>query len=114
MQVLCTLDDLASGQGKEVQIVTPDGPRWLAVFAVEGVAVAYLNSCPHQGRSLAFAPDEFLFDDDERLICPHHGACFDTATGECTDGPCEGAYLTAVPVAVRDGLVHLQAEKGET
>lgn len=109
---LCQLDDLPETGGLEVCTQTPDGPRWIAVFAAAGGAVAYLNSCPHQGRSLAFAPDEFLFGQDGRLICPHHGACFDIATGLCVAGPCEGASLAPVNILIRDGVVYLAKKSG--
>jgi nitrite reductase/ring-hydroxylating ferredoxin subunit len=41
------------------------------------------------------------------LVCTNHGAMFDVDTGHCTYGPCEGAYLDAVEVAVEDGAVCL-------
>ena len=97
--------------GKEVVIDGPEGRRYLALFCREGEVFAYLNTCPHQGRSMNWAPDEFLFGKDGKLICAHHGACFDITTGECVDGPCKGAELTKVAVRVKDGEVYLDAEK---
>lgn len=41
------------------------------------------------------------------IVCGKHGATFDRATGECTHGPCEGAFLEEVDVEVRDGGVYL-------
>ncbi|APX95535.1 Rieske (2Fe-2S) protein [Natronorubrum daqingense] len=44
---------------------------------------------------------------DGELVCANHGAYFDTTSGECTYGPCEGAYLTELEVSVSDGTVYL-------
>ncbi|WP_255148651.1 Rieske (2Fe-2S) protein [Halorarius halobius] len=41
------------------------------------------------------------------IWCQKHAATFDPTTGECTFGPCEGAYLEEVDVEVRDGGVYL-------
>lgn len=108
MKPLCSLDELRPDAGLEVRAEAPDGPFDLVLFRVVGQVRSYRNACPHQGRNLAFAPDEFLFDPDGRLICPHHGASFDVATGECVDGPCKGAFLTRLTVLIRDGMVYLK------
>lgn len=44
---------------------------------------------------------------DGELVCRKHAATFDGATGECTHGPCEGAFLEEVDVEVRDDGVYL-------
>lgn len=41
------------------------------------------------------------------LICTNHGAYFSADTGQCTYGPCEGAYLTEVELAITDGDIYL-------
>ena len=107
MRALCRVEDISSETGKEVTIDGPDGRRYVALFRRKGRVFAYLNTCPHQGRSLNWAPDEFLFGEDQNLVCAHHGACFDIESGECVDGPCKGASLTPVSVVVRDGEVFL-------
>lgn len=101
------MGEIRAGSGKEVSVDTPQGRHYIALFLAGGEVRAYLNTCPHQGRSLNFAADEFLFGPDGRLICPHHGACFTIDTGECVEGPCKGAALKAVEVEVRDGMVCL-------
>ncbi|SDF13988.1 Rieske (2Fe-2S) protein [Halorientalis regularis] len=47
---------------------------------------------------------------DGEVICANHGAYFETDSGRCTHGPCEGAYLQAVEIAVADGAVYLTDE----
>ncbi|MXV63769.1 Rieske 2Fe-2S domain-containing protein [Natronorubrum sp. JWXQ-INN-674] len=44
---------------------------------------------------------------DGELVCANHGAYFDAGSGQCTHGPCEGAYLSDLEVDVRDGNVYL-------
>jgi nitrite reductase/ring-hydroxylating ferredoxin subunit len=41
------------------------------------------------------------------IWCKKHAATFDPASGECTFGPCEGAFLDEVEVRVEDGSVYL-------
>lgn len=47
------------------------------------------------------------------IVCENHGAYFESETGKCTFGPCEGAYLTELEVTVRDGDVYLVDESYE-
>ena len=41
------------------------------------------------------------------IWCQKHGATFAADDGECTHGPCEGAFLEPVAVEVHDGAVYL-------
>lgn len=105
---LCALSEIQPDAGRETRVDGPGGHRDIALFLYDGEVLAYLNACPHQGRNLTFAPDEFLIGGNGRLVCPHHGACFNLATGECVDGPCKGASLTKVDVIVSEGSVYLK------
>ena len=42
------------------------------------------------------------------IVCANHGATFERDSGLCTYGPCEGAYLNGVEVAVENGDVYLE------
>jgi nitrite reductase/ring-hydroxylating ferredoxin subunit len=44
------------------------------------------------------------------LFCGRHAASFEKGSGLCTHGPCEGAYLDSVAVAVEEGAVYLTDE----
>lgn len=103
---LCARSEIGEG-GKEIRTDGPAGPNWLMLFNRDGKLTAWRNACPHQGRALNWAPDQFLFDPDGRLVCCHHGASFDLADGRCVGGPCLGARLTPVAVTVRDGWIYL-------
>jgi len=107
LQPLCSLQDIDPDSGKEVLVQDGDGRQYIALFRQGDAVKAYLNSCPHQGRSLNWAPDQFLIDKDGTLVCPHHGACFEISSGVCVSGPCEGASLVPVEIEVRDGIIHL-------
>jgi hypothetical protein len=50
---------------------------------------------------------------DDELVCTKHGATFETATGDCTYGPCEGATIEEIDVTVEDGVVYLTEEDYE-
>ena len=104
--MLCRLDDLADRSGKgfgfggggerfEMFIVRRGGP---------GVRVRQCLSAradpPSTGR-----PTGSLTRDRENLLCATHGARFRIEDGFCVAGPCPGASLTPVPVAVEDGNV---------
>ena len=108
MHSLCQVDEIDPKTGKEALIQANAGTRYIALFKVNDEVCAYLNSCPHQGRSLNWAPDQFLLGDDGNLVCPHHGACFELSSGECVSGPCEGAALTAMDIEVSEGTVFLK------
>lgn len=50
---------------------------------------------------------------DGEIVCTNHGAFFESDTGLCTLGPCEGAVLTEVSVAVEDGDAYLTDDEYE-
>lgn len=106
-QFLLESNALAEGCFLEVQAERADQPIWLVVTRHQGCPKAWLNVCPHQGRSLNYAPDRFLVDPTGKLICAAHGAVFEPEHGQCVSGPCRGDQLTAVPIEERDGKLFL-------
>ena len=66
----------------------------------EGRFYAYVNRCAHIGTPLDMWPNEFFTEDGRHLICATHGATYLPETGECIAGPCPGALLTRLPVAL--------------
>ena len=68
---------------------------------------AYENRCPHQDTNLDWEEGQFLDGDGTRIQCGKHGALFDLGTGECVDGPCAGASLTAIETVIDDGDICL-------
>ena len=73
---------------------------------LDGDVAAWRNYCPHwtDVRLDTGSGAEFRGGD---VVCTRHGATFESDSGACTYGPCEGAYLEKVDVTVRDGGVYL-------
>lgn len=67
---------------------------------------AWLNSCRHFTHVRLDTGSGATRRNGE-VVCTNHGAMFAVDSGECTHGPCEGAFLASVDVAVRDGAVYL-------
>jgi nitrite reductase/ring-hydroxylating ferredoxin subunit len=105
---VCGISEISETHGKELVVETAEGPMDVALFRAGEAVRAYRNVCPHQGRSLSFAPDEFLIGERGELVCPHHGASFDLLTGDCLSGPCAGAQLTPVAVQLVNGRVLIE------
>lgn len=103
---LCRSGDVG-GNGKEVMVQGPQGPEYLMLFRQDDEILAFHNSCPHMGRNLNWAPDRFLLSPEGLLVCAHHGASFDLASGECLEGPCRGAHLKPVGITIKDDEIWL-------
>jgi nitrite reductase/ring-hydroxylating ferredoxin subunit len=103
--VLCRLDELQDPGSRGVTL--RQGDRLLDVFVVRrGRDVyAYINSCPHTGSPLDWKEHEFLSLDRHYIQCAMHAALFRLTDGMCVAGPCTGASLTAISIAVEADLV---------
>jgi nitrite reductase (NADH) small subunit len=75
---LCSLDELAEGRGKYVEI---DGFQ-LAVFLQGGKVFALDNVCPHAGESLSGGSIE-----NGCVVCPWHSWAFQLTDGQLRDTP---------------------------
>jgi nitrite reductase/ring-hydroxylating ferredoxin subunit len=82
-----------------------DREEAILVALADGV-VALKNYCPHWTDVRLDTGDGATVRDGE-LVCTKHGATFERETGHCTHGPCEGATIEQLDVAVRDGAVYL-------
>jgi nitrite reductase/ring-hydroxylating ferredoxin subunit len=72
----------------------------------DGEVVAYENYCQHWTDVRLDKGSGAMVRNGE-LVCQKHGATFQTDSGYCDFGPCEGAVLPAVEVRVADGAVYL-------
>jgi nitrite reductase/ring-hydroxylating ferredoxin subunit len=110
-RALCRIEDLADGTAKGFG---PAPGGFTGLFAVrrgEEVFV-YVNSCPHIGVPLDWAPDRFLSTDGARIVCSTHGAEFEIATGLCIGGPCLGDRLEPVMIEIKDGVILVAEDAG--
>ena len=113
-RLLCRLEEIEDGEGRGFTIdgagEGAGGGESLDIFVVRrGLSVfGYVNSCPHVGTPLDWAPDQFISDDGAYIQCATHGALFEIEDGACIAGPCAGDRLRPVAVAVDgEGQVRL-------
>jgi nitrite reductase/ring-hydroxylating ferredoxin subunit len=102
---LCARDEIPDGGAHEI-IADMNGERISIVVLRKGKNIAaYINHCPHFHIPLNFAQGAFLISGGE-LWCTHHSATFRFEDGYCTDGPCRGGSLDAVPITeTDDGMI---------
>lgn len=98
---LIPLAMLATGAITSVDAVIDGEKESIILFRDGDQVAAWFNICPHAGRRLDYAPGQFLRSGGD-LVCAAHGASFALPSGRCVAGPCRGASLRAVPVAVSD------------
>jgi nitrite reductase/ring-hydroxylating ferredoxin subunit len=107
-KALCRIEEIPDGGAIEVGVIAErDAVRDSLMLTRHGANVrAYRNICPHAGRRLDWAPNQFLIEDGY-VICTAHGAMFLLTSGECVSGPCRGASLAVVPIETQGGDVVL-------
>lgn len=108
---LCRLEDIPDGDAKGFA-ATPGGFTGLFAVRQGGTVHVYVNSCPHIGVPLDWAPDRFLSTDGRDIICSTHGAAFRIEDGVCVFGPCLGDALEKIPVDIHEGEVFVPADAG--
>lgn len=91
-----------------VTLENDDGEQREAILTElsDGTVVAWLNYCQHWTDVRLDTGDGAPMRGGE-VVCRRHAATFDRESGQCTYGPCEGAYLNEVGVTVEDGGVFL-------
>jgi nitrite reductase/ring-hydroxylating ferredoxin subunit len=108
---LCRVEDIPDGGSRGFG---PAPGSFTGLFAVRRGAqvLIYVNSCPHLGVALDWAPDRFLTADGARIICATHGAEFRIEDGLCLRGPCRGDRLRTVSFWLEDGMLTVDADAG--
>jgi nitrite reductase/ring-hydroxylating ferredoxin subunit len=110
---ICATDGLGRGDAQAFSLsrITDSGEsRPFPIVIIRTHAngyFGYVNTCPHQGTWLNIGSGEFFSSDRAFLKCGRHGANFEIETGLCVEGPCKGAGLEPVALAVIDGDVCL-------
>lgn len=108
---VCGAEAIAPGHARPFslsQIAGSGEARPYSIFVVRGGKdsyFGYVNICPHEKTWLNIRDGGFLNPDGTFLRCSRHGALFEIGTGRCVAGPCEGANLEPVALAVIDGDV---------
>ena len=88
-----------------------DTEEALLVSLSDGV-VAFENYCPHW-RDVRLDKGSGATMRGDELVCEKHGATFESDSGYCNYGPCEGAVLDEIDVRVEDGAVYLTDDRYE-
>ena len=96
---------LAEGQGVRFTLRLEGVPREAFAVRWHGRLAAYLNSCRHQSLPLDFGDAHFFDEAYDALVCCHHGARYDPASGACLGGPCAGGRLSALALEEREGAL---------
>lgn len=104
---LCDLDQVTDGDSGGFFAETDGKMQGYIVVRQGEKAFVYINSCPHIGSPLDFAPGRFLNPDKSMIMCSTHGALFRIDDGHCVAGPCADQALTSVPIEVIDGTIYL-------
>ncbi len=108
-RTLCRLEEIEDGEAKGFTIEGESEAREIFVVRQGGRIFGYVNSCPHVGTPLDWAPDQFMSEDGEYIQCSTHGALFQIEDGECIAGPCAGDSLQPARVRLDDaGFVLLE------
>jgi len=87
-------------------IADHDTTQEIILTRVNGTVSAWENHCQHWTDTRLDRGDGALIREGD-IVCRRHGATFDRDSGECTWGPCEGAYLDPLDLTVENGVVHL-------
>jgi nitrite reductase/ring-hydroxylating ferredoxin subunit len=111
--VICAASSIAPGSAKAFSLfrINEAGERrpFPIVVARKNAKeyFGYVNVCTHEGIWLNVGSGTFFDTDRKSLRCGRHGARFEIDTGICVDGPCQGASLEPVALAVIQGEVCL-------
>ena len=104
-QQVALVSDIADPGAREFELGDRDSRVPGFVVRKNDQVFAYVNVCPHAGKSLNWGPDRFLTKDNGRIMCAGHGSVFEIESGLCVEGACLGASLTSLDVEVIDGRV---------
>ena len=111
---ILSVEDVPADTTALFTVREPDGDETHEVVLIDtddGIE-AWLNRCMHFTHIGLDKGSGAEFRDGE-IVCTNHGAMFEADTGYCTFGPCEGARLDAVSIAVENGSVRLADERYE-
>lgn len=104
---LCADDEVPDGQGKEIIFGEGRDVFRIVLIRLGARLLAFHNCCPHFSLPLNYEPDCFHVFDGDLLMCAHHTAIFRLSDGQCVDGPCTGAQLTAIVVSSEGGEIRI-------
>jgi len=99
-----TLVDSGKGVRFEVEYFGEPAPAFAVRY--KGRVHGYLNRCAHVAMELDWQEGVFFDFDGRDLLCSTHGATYDTASGRCVGGPCNGTPLVKLRLEERGGMIY--------
>ena len=99
MTDLCAVADVPDGGA----LLVPNGEAGVVLVRDGDAVYAYENRCPHFGIPLEIGRGVKTFR--KHVLCVNHYAAFRFEDGACVDGPCLGAAIAPVGIAIADGRV---------
>ena len=106
-RLICPSGSLAdSGKGVRFQVEYFGESAPAFVVRYKGTVHGYLNRCGHVAMELDWQEGVFFDFDGRDLLCSTHGATYDTASGRCVGGPCNGTPLVRLRIEERGGMVY--------
>lgn len=118
-QRIATLEDVSTDSTVLFRVADEIGDEREAILVATDPKPAsgdelacWLNYCQHFTHIKLDKGDGAPMRDGE-VICANHGAYFNADSGECTFGPCEGAYLTELEVRIDADGVYLTDDEFE-
>ena len=104
---IASVSDLSEGQSLKFEFVRAGQILEGVLVRFKGQLLAYENRCQHLPLPLDYGDNRFFTKDGRHLMCQMHGAVYEPTTGVCVRGPCFGARLAALPIAIARGKVWL-------
>ena len=111
-RVICKSEELLE-KGKGVRFELPEFGEHVRAFAVRfnGVAYAYVNQCAHLPVQLDWNEGDFFTREQDYLICATHGAQYESHTGHCVLGPCQGKRLRPLVVNEQNSVISITLDE---
>jgi nitrite reductase/ring-hydroxylating ferredoxin subunit len=105
--LICPSGALAdSGRGVRFEVQYFGEPAPAFAVRYKGQLHAYLNRCAHVAMELDSQEGVFFDHAGRDLLCSTHRATYDTASGRCLGGPCNGKSLVKLRIEERAGMVY--------
>jgi len=105
------LSDSGPGVRFSVEYFGERAPAFVVRY--RGKAHAYLNRCAHVAMELDWQEGVFFDSSGRDLLCSTHGAVYDTASGRCVGGPCNGSPLVKLRIEERGGKIFFMGFENE-
>ena len=112
MDRITSLDEVPEDGTFVFRVRDEDGVDEALLARTNGAIHAWINRCQHWTDVRLDDGDGATMRNGE-IVCEKHGAYFETDTGYCNYGPCEGSRLPSVEVERRDGDVYLNDDDYE-